>query len=603
MATRVIHASAHALVHPSVATSAERTRHAAFLTHTLAFTFSACAVAPFFLAFHGAPTPGESLLFALALVQMGAAMLVARTGRLVLGHRLSFAGLCGVSLVLFFGLHAGLGVALAWLVTAELEALTSFDRRLIDESGLVAGATLLTMIAASLDSHFATQLPDASLAALAGLAFVTSACTIRRMATLSLGLQAAEAAFAARSHAVDAALDATIVTFDAGGAVRSLSRSGSGVIGAPDHAMLGRGLFDHVHVADRPAFLKLIDDAANGPATATGVIRLRIWVTETDGGWALDPRHATVEMRAHGVPPDRSGSAVGPTDVVAILRDVTDRDRREQKIETSHRLPEETQREKDLFLTTMSHELRTPLNSIIGFSDILASRTARPDDIAKQYEFARIINRSGRHLLAAVNAVLDTSRLQMGAFPIHPEAVGVATLLDQSCESVATLAKEAKVQLARDYPTAFGEIVGDERALTRALVALLSHAIKVTPEKGRVTLTARRDDTALVIMADTAVGMVPESLPRVGDPSHQPLASFSYSQDGAGVGFALARGLVGLHGGSVSIECEPGGRTAATIRLPFDCRPFARKPGNAAIEMRPPAQSPQRFVHRGKDAA
>ena len=597
LAIRGILAPAHALVHPRAAeTAAEADRHAAFLAHTLALAFSACAAAPFLLAFQGAPTPAEIAIFALALVQIGAAMLVARTGRLALGHRLSALALVAVSVTLFVGMRSGAGVAFAWLVAAQLEASASLDRRVAREASLVTGTTLIAILAASLADLVPTRLPESGAAVMAGLAVVACASAARRMTAVVADLQAAQTTRDARSRAIDAALGSTILTLDAGGSVSALARPDNGFFGGPDQEIVGRGLFDRVHVGDRPAFLKLINDAAHGPDTTVGTFRLRAFAAEAGRAGLAEPRHLTIEMRAHSLSPAR--------DVVAVLRDITDQHDRGLEIEAAQRSVEETMANKDIFLTTMRHELRTPLNSIIGFSEILASRTARPDDIAKQCEYARLISQSGHHLLGIVNAVLDMSKIQLGTFPINAEPFDMAALLDQACEAVAAKAREGQVRLARDFPATLEEIVGDRTALKLALLNVLTNAVKFTPERGQVTLTARPEGTALVIIiTDTGIGIAPEDLPRIGDPFFQARATFARTHEGSGLGLSLVRGLVGLHGGTLTIESEAGRGTAVTIRLPLDCRAIVRKAADAAIEAVPRRQPRPRPLNRVKDAA
>ena len=589
LAKRGILASAHALLHPSVPTAADRDRHALFVAHMLMLSFAALGLAPFFLAFHGAPTPAESLLFALALAPAGAAMLVARSGRLDRGHLAASLALACLGLVVAFGLHAGPGAAVAWLAAAQCEAAASLDRRSARLGTAITGAALLAVVAACLEPSLAFQLPRIDAALLAAPALLCVASALWRLTGVLRALQAHDAAQSARGAAIEAALGHVVLDLDAGGQVRSAG-AGTGGLGLPEQEIVGRGLFDRVHVADRPAFLKLVDDAAQSGSTLVETVRLR-----ADGE---TPHFLTVEMRVRRV------GAAG-RDCVALLSDVGAREGREQEIGDARRALEAALRAKDHFLTTMSHELRTPLNSIIGFSEILASRTTRPDDSAKQIEFARVIRQSGQHLLGIVNAVLDMSRIQVGTYPIHPEPFDAAALLDRAVEAIASAAREGQVELVRDYPASLEEVVGDTRALKLALGALLSNAVKFTPARGRVTLAARPEGNALVIsIADTGVGIAAGDLARIGDPFFQAGGGdIGRAFDGSGLGLALVRGLVGLHGGVLSIESEPGHGTCVTVRLPLDCRAIASRTAQAAIEIVPRHRSTRRPPSRMKDAA
>ena len=558
----------------------------------LGLAFAALGVAPFFLALHGAPKPAESLLFALTLVPAGVAMLVARSGRLELGHIAASLGFVLVALVLCIGLRAGPGASIAWLVVAVLEAAASLDRRVMRRGLAAAIPSLAVIVGGSLDARFAATLPVIATASITGLAFVVAALRAERLVGDVARLRVDAAQDAERARAIEATFGRAIVGFDPGGAVRSLAAPRGSLLETLEPEIVGRGLFDRVHVADRPAFLKLIDDAAHADTTLVGTIRLRGPQTTK-----AEPAFHTLEMRAHRV------SAGGEEAVVAVFDDVTSQAGHDDEIQAARRALAEALRAKDMFLTTMSHELRTPLNSIIGFSDILASRTTRPDDSAKQREFARIINQSGQHLLSIVNAVLDMSRIKVGSYPITTEAFDVAGWLDQSLEAVSGMAREGGVRLVRDVPAKLEDIVGDKRALRQALVAVLSNAVKFTPERGAVTLSARPSGTALAItIADTGYGIAREYLERIGEPFFQARGGTSRGVEGSGLGLALVRGLVGLHGGMLSIESEIGRGTSVTLRIPLDCAAARRTP-DVAIEIIPSRRASRRLSTQLKDVA
>ena len=558
------------------------------------------ALRRFFLAFRGAPTAAESLAFALSLVPAYAAMLVARKGRLDHGHLIISLALAGVGLVVAFGLRAGPGAAIAWLMAAQVEAAASFDRRVARVGVVVAGTALLAIAAACLGGWVVPALPVRVEALLAAPALVCATSALIRLSGVVTALRAHGAMRSARIEAVEAALGHVVLDLDARGSVRALAGADSGFLRAPEREILGRGLFDHVHVADRPAFLKMVDDAAQTGSTQVGCVRMRTWCD--DPAAAGEPRFLSGEMRLHRVSPVRPE---GDFEVIALLRDASAQADHDHEIDVSRRAVQEALRAKDNFLTTMSHELRTPLNSIIGFSEILASRTTRPDDPAKQCEFARVINTSGQHLLGIVNAVLDMSRIQVGTYPIQPEPFDPAALLDHAAEAVAASAREGSVELVRDYPPSLEEVVGDKRALKQVLVALMSNAIKFTPARGRVALVARPEGNALVIsIVDTGVGIQASDLARIGNPFFQAGGGdIGRAFDGAGLGLALVRGLIGLHGGSLAIESEPGNGTTVIVRLPLDCRAIAQRRADAVIEIIPRHRSARRPISRLKDAA
>ena len=579
-------ASAQFLVPPST-TGRDRERHAGFLADKLVLAFAALAVAPPFLASRGAPTPIESLLFTAMLMPGAAALVVARTSRLVGGHAVAAAGYAAIGLILFLGLGAGAGVAIAWLVAAGVEVAASRDRFLHRRGGLALGGLALAVVAAALVSRFAPSVPEPAVAMMCLVAAAVAGSSLRRLCAAAAQLATDVAERVARAEALDAVQNRVVLDLDADGSLRALSRPAPSVLVMDDEALLGRGLFDHVHVADRPAFMKLVNDAAHGVQTTIGRVRLRV----DDARGAGAPCHLQLEMRA---------KCLSEGSVVAILEDVSDRGTQADELEKSRHAIADALRAKDQFMTTMSHELRTPLNAIIGFSEMLASRTTRPEDVTKQCEFARTINQSGRHLLGVVNAVLDVSRLQSGTYPIRADAFDAASLIDQSIEAVAGAARDGAIELKQERPPALEEIVGDKRALKAALVALLENAIKFTPARGQVRLHARLEGTSLVVdIVDTGYGIAGEDMARLGQPFFQAGGSLNNAGgslarpfDGAGLGLALVRGIVGLHGGGLAVESEIGRGTTVTLRLPLDCRAIADRTSDLEIITRRPWRTP-----------
>jgi two-component system, cell cycle sensor histidine kinase DivJ len=575
LSSRGVFAAAQVLVHPSVA-APDRERHTAFVTHMLGLAFAALGIAPFFLALHGAPTLAESLLFALTLVPVSAAMIVARSGRLELGHLTASLGFTLVALVLCLVLHAGPGLSAAWLAVAMVEAAASLDVKVMRRCMVAIVVALTVILAMSLSAGVAAALPAVATAVIAGLAIFVAALRLERLVADVTSQRAAMTRSFNRTRALEAAFGRAVVGFDATGSVCAVTAPRGNVLDTLEAEVVGRGLFDRVQVADRPAFQKLIDDAARTDATLVGTFRLR--GPRVDGE---EPGFRSVEVRAHRV------VAGGEESVVAVLDDVTSRAGQDEAVESAARAMAEALHAKDMFLTTMTHELRTPLNAIIGFSDILASRTTRPDDVAKQREFARIINQSGQSLLAIVNAVLDMSRIRVGSYPIVAEPFDPAALLAQAIDAVSAAARDGGVRLARDVPAKLEEVVGDRRALRQAVVAVLSNAIKNTPERGTVTLGARPCGTALAItVADTGYGIAAKDLKHIGEPFFQ-AAGAGRGVGGSGLGLALVRGLLGLHGGTLSVESEAGGGTVVTLRIPLDCT-TAPSTADAPIEIVPP---------------
>ena len=291
-------------------------------------------------------------------------------------------------------------------------------------------------------------------------------------------------------------------------------------------------------------------------------------------------------MRARRFVTDETSADTRRTRVVSLLRDVTVAKQREEDFEAIRMAAEETSLWKDQFLANVSHELRTPLNAIIGFAEMLANVQLVPPDPEKRREYASIIQQSGQHLLAVVNSILDMSKIRSGTLDIRPESFAIAPLVDLCCDMVKLKAQTNGIELSRAYPEKLDEIVGDKRACKQILINLLSNAVKFTPRNGRVTVKIRPEGTALILsVSDSGIGMSARDLAHLGDPFFQAGTSYDRPYEGTGLGLSVVRGLVGLHGGSIRVESEPGKGTCVNVRLPLDCRVSANnKMRTAKIE-------------------
>ena len=269
-----------------------------------------------------------------------------------------------------------------------------------------------------------------------------------------------------------------------------------------------------------------------------------------------------------------------PALTIGLLRDVSARVEQERRVALAQADADRTNAGRDLFLANVSHELRTPLNAIIGFSEMLSSETLMPEDPNKRREYAGIIHQSGLHLLAVVNGILDASKIESGSFAIFPEPFDLDALIHLCCDMVCLKAEQSRVVLLRDVVPGAEEIVGDKRACKQIVLNLLSNALKFTPVGGHVTIAARPDGNSILLsVVDNGIGIAARDLPRLGDPFFQARTSYDRPSDGTGLGLSVVRGLVGLHGGGISIESAPGQGTRVTVRLPIDCRRVAGAAG------------------------
>ena len=240
-----------------------------------------------------------------------------------------------------------------------------------------------------------------------------------------------------------------------------------------------------------------------------------------------------------------------------------------REIEDKRRELEAANRHKSEFLANMSHELRTPLNAVIGFSEVLGERMFG-DLNDKQAEYVNDIHDSGRHLLSLINDILDLSKIEAGAMELDVSRFALVPALDNAVSLVKERAGRRGISLQERLEEGLGEIEGDERKLKQILLNLLSNAIKFTAEGGTVTLEASRDDGAVTIaVRDTGVGISEEDQAVIFEEFRQVGADYARKVEGTGLGLTLTKRFVEMHGGTISVESEPGAGSTFHVRLPL----------------------------------
>ncbi len=226
-------------------------------------------------------------------------------------------------------------------------------------------------------------------------------------------------------------------------------------------------------------------------------------------------------------------------------------------------------RAKSDFLANMSHELRTPLNAVIGFSELMYNQLFGPIGSARYVEYAGDIHASGRHLLELINDILDLSKAEAGRIELRDDEVDFADLVERCLRMVRGRATKAGVALEARLPEIPVTLKADALRLKQVLLNLLTNAIKFTPEGGRVVLAAEQTPGGFAIsVADSGIGIADSDLERVMEPFGQAQDERVRDKEGTGLGLPLAKHLVELHKGTLTLASELGRGTTVTATLP-----------------------------------
>ena len=593
-----------ALLHPSARYDAlTRARHRAFIAPRLIGSLLAFAAFPAYLAIRGAPTPLEVMAFAWLIAPILLAWFLSRTGRYEGAHVLSSLALAGP--VMMVALFTG-GIesfAAIWLVVVPLEAALSASRRVVTFAVTLAlSCAALLIVLGHFDWLPAADSDDAALHGImmafgvasatfyaAGLAF--GAESLARTSVSLLNVEEDRYRLLAR-HMSD-----VVSRHRKSGAVQFISPAAEAVLGTPAAGLLGHGLFDRVHAVDRPAYLTALADSAHGGEGRSVEFRLRRDGKPGAGDFVW------VEMRCR---PLEQGTASADGEVVAVMRDVTDRKMQEQALQEARAAAERADTSKSRFLATMSHELRTPLNAVIGFSEMIMQEDLLMLDAARRKEYAQLIHDSGQHLLSVVNGILDMSKMESGTFELTPEPFLPRAALINCCNLLALKARENGIDLVIRAPDDLPEITGDPRAFKQIALNLVSNAIKFTERGGTVTVSAGVEGARLLLrVADTGVGIAAEDMKRIGDPFFQAGKTYQRRHEGTGLGLSIVKSLVALHGGEMNVQSRVGEGTTVAVALPLlYTPPVTREPESNIATLTPaPRSAPVGHPYQVKKSA
>ena len=226
-------------------------------------------------------------------------------------------------------------------------------------------------------------------------------------------------------------------------------------------------------------------------------------------------------------------------------------------------------RAKSVFLANMSHELRTPLNAILGFGEILTTKGLGKTSAERQQEYVGHIMKSGRHLLALINDVLDIAKIDAGKLMLDKRWIDGAAVLRDCVGAFNDQAAAGWVALACSTSPEDLKLFADERAFRQIVSNLLSNAVKFTPTGGKIMARlSLADEGAMLSIRDTGCGIPSDQLPVIFQPFEQVGSRYGKPSGGTGLGLTLVRSLTDLHGGTCRIDSEVDMGTLVTVFFP-----------------------------------
>jgi two-component system, cell cycle sensor histidine kinase DivJ len=550
--------------------------------HLLAGLLALCTL-PIYLALTGKPTLLDAVAFLWFLSPIGIAVFLSRTGKFGAAHLISaanFTGLITFSAWLTGGISSFL---IPWMVVVPFEVALLADRRVVAWS---AGLSSLGLIAVAAVGALGLVPPAPPFPVSLALLALFGAMSALYAASFAIAVQLihrrSEDAIVVGEERYQLLSETDMITrHDERGHVLFASHASQQLLGEPPVKLTGDGLFERVHIADRPAYLTALSRCSTNGEPITVEFRMRRASPTGQEGYLW------VEMRCR--PLQVSRGAAFPSGVLAGTRDISKRKAQEDELLRARDEAESASRAKTQFLASMSHELRTPLNAVIGFSEILNRELFGALGEQRYRDYARMIHESGEHLLHVVNDILDMSKIEAGKFKLVKEPLDVSSLIT-SCVEVMRHAAEAKqLTLATEVPQGMPELVADKRACKQMMLNVISNAIKFTDAGGWVRISARIENGMIeLIVTDNGIGIAEQDLPKLGNPFVQADNAYKRSHDGAGLGLSVVKGLARLHGGRLDIASKLGHGTAATIVLPVE-RPesesgeaFSQKPSVTA---------------------
>jgi PAS domain S-box-containing protein len=313
------------------------------------------------------------------------------------------------------------------------------------------------------------------------------------------------------------------------------------------------GFFNLVHPDDQSQVREVVDEAVERGSDYTIEFRF----VHAGGEWRWMEGRGRAVYDEHGAARTLYGIGI----------DITSRKRAEMALREAKQAAESANQLKDQFLATLSHELRTPLNAILGYARMLQTHAIPPD---KQQRAFDVIERNAVAQNRLIEDLLDMSRITAGKVRLDPAPIPVANVLREAVDGVKPAADAKGMALDLDIDAFAGTVTADTARLLQVFSNILTNAVKFTPRGGRVGVLLRRDGALVEIrVTDSGRGIAPEFLPYIFEPFRQADARFDRGHGGLGLGLAITKQLVDLHGGTIDAASDGPGRGASfTIRLP-----------------------------------
>ncbi len=551
-------------VHPTVRDDEALTsRHASFMaSHIIGGILLALALTGLFItadAFGAAAlSVSITLLSAIAI-----AIYVSRTGQLDRAHMLAAIQISVIVTVAASLSGGSASLVIGWLVLVPLAVAASANRRLLVGASILAIGSLIGLYLATAAGVLPNAVSAPSLVLLAshvGAALYDGALVAliqNHHRSAATQLEASRAAYCLISENTSD----LVTRHDRNGRIVFASPASTALFGIAPDVLVRRGL----DAAMRPADAARCYDAIAQCLALREAVSIEVEMASRSDGKSSQ----WMELKCKPLPTMPGSGA--PTGVIAVTRDITARKLHDIAMRQAQDAADSASRAKSAFIATISHELRTPLNAIIGFSEMLHRDMQTKSADPRQVEYCRIIKDSGDHLMSLVKDLLDVSKIEAGKRTICAEPFRVGDVVKCSVDTLVPAVKAKAIEIDVVIAEDVGEIVGDRRACKQILINLLSNACKFTSEGGRIELAVALDqDEVHLSVRDTGIGITTDHIARLGEPFYQVDSSYSREIEGAGLGLAIVRGLVDLHGGRLEIESELGKGSCFTVVLPLD---------------------------------